>query len=422
MLSTLKNAWKIPDLRKKLLYTLWIIVIFRLGAAIPVPGIDKAKLAQMFAESGEGLIGFFNLMSGGSFKNFTIFALGISPYITASIIMNLLQIAIPALEELSKQGEEGKKKMAQYTRYGTVTLALIQAFGFSFGIFRSAFVNPGMKSIAVSVITLTAGVAFLMYLGEKITENGIGNGISLFIFAGIISRIPGGIISTFMKIQTGDINLLSVVLFAAIAVAVVVGVIFIQEGKRKIPVQYAKRVIGRKMYGGQSTHIPLKVNQSGVIPVIFAMSLLMFPITISQFWPQSGFYYFAKNYLNSTSVLYNVLYAILIMFFAYFYTSVTFNPVEVAKNMKKNGGYIPGIRPGRPTSEYLSKTLNRLTLAGAVFLAGIAILPNIILALGTLQIRFGGTALLIAVGVSLETTKQIEAQMMMRHRKGFLND
>jgi preprotein translocase subunit SecY len=420
LLTTLRNAWKIPDLRKKLIYTMMMIVIFRLGAAIPVPGIDKAKLAELFTNSGEGLIGFFNLMSGGSFKNFTIFALGISPYITASIIMNLLQIAIPSLEALAKEGEEGRKKMARYTRYGTVVLALIQAFGFSVGIFKNAFINPGTLSILVSVVTLTAGVAFLMYLGEKITENGIGNGISLFIFAGIISRLPDGIISTGMRIGTGDVNILNVVIFVAVAIAVIVGVIYIQEGKRKIPVQYAKRVIGRKMYGGQSTHIPLKVNQAGVIPVIFAMSLLMFPITVSQFWPNSGFYYWISNNMNTQTVLYNVLYAILIIFFTYFYTSVTFNPIEVATNMKENGGYIPGIRPGRPTSDYLNRTLTRITLAGAIFLATIAILPNIILALGSLSIRFGGTSLLIAVGVSLDTTKQIEAQMMMRHYKGFI--
>jgi preprotein translocase subunit SecY len=420
LLTTLRNAWKIPDLRKKLIYTMMMIVIFRLGAAIPVPGIDKAKLAELFTNSGEGLIGFFNLMSGGSFKNFTIFALGISPYITASIIMNLLQIAIPSLEALAKEGEEGRKKMARYTRYGTVVLALIQAFGFSVGIFKNAFISPGTLSILVSVVTLTAGVAFLMYLGEKITENGIGNGISLFIFAGIISRLPSGIISTAMRVRTGDVNVLNVLIFVIVAIAVIVGVIYIQEGKRKIPVQYAKRVIGRKMYGGQSTHIPLKVNQAGVIPVIFAMSLLMFPITISQFWPNSGFYYWISNNMNTQTVLYNVLYAILIIFFTYFYTSVTFNPIEVATNMKENGGYIPGIRPGRPTSDYLNRTLTRITLAGAIFLATIAILPNIILALGSLDIRFGGTSLLIAVGVSLDTTKQIEAQMMMRHYKGFL--
>jgi preprotein translocase subunit SecY len=419
MLSTLRNAWKIPDLKKKLLYTLAMLVIFRLGTAIPVPGIDKVKLATLFTAD-EGLIGFFNLMSGGAFKNFTIFALGISPYITASIIVNLLQIAIPALERMAKEGEAGRKKLAQFTRYGTVILALIQAFGISAGFFRNAFIEYNTTSVAISVITLTAGTAFLMYLGEKINENGIGNGISLFIFAGIIARVPDATISITARLFAGDIGIFSVVIFLLVAVVVIMGVIYIQQGARKVPVKYAKRVVGRKMYGGHNTHIPLKVNQAGVIPVIFAISLLMFPITIAQFWPTSGFYLWIKTYFNSTTALYNILNAVLIIFFTYFYTSVIFNPIEVADNMKKNGGFIPGIRPGRPTSEYLTHTMNRLTMAGAVFLAMIATLPNVILALGELQISFGGTSLLIVVGVSLETMKQIEAQMVMRHYQGFL--
>jgi len=419
LLSTLKNAWKIPDLKKRLLYTLAMLIIFRLGTAIPVPGIDKMKLASLFTAD-EGLIGFFNLMSGGAFKNFTIFALGISPYITSSIIVNLLQIAIPALERLAKEGEAGRKKLAQMTRYGTVILALIQAFGISAGFFRRAFINYNTTSIIISVITLTAGTAFLMYLGEKINENGIGNGISLFIFAGIIARVPGATISMIARLFAGDLGIFSIVIFLAVAIVIIMGVIYIQQGARKVPVQYAKRVVGRKMYGGHNTHIPLKVNQAGVIPVIFAISLLMFPITIAQFWPTSGFYLWVKTYFNSTTPIYNVLNGLLIIFFTYFYTSVIFNPVEVADNMKKNGGFIPGIRPGRPTSDYLTRTMNRLTMAGAVFLALIATLPNVILALGELQIRFGGTSLLIVVGVSLETMKQIEAQMVMRHYQGFL--
>jgi preprotein translocase subunit SecY len=419
LLSTLKNAWKIPDLKKRLLYTLAMLIIFRLGTAIPVPGIDKMKLASLFTAD-EGLIGFFNLMSGGSFKNFTIFALGISPYITASIIVNLLQIAIPALERLAKEGEVGRKKLAQLTRYGTVILALIQSFGISAGFFRQAFINYNTTSIAISVITLTAGTAFLMYLGEKINENGIGNGISLFIFAGIIARVPDATIDIIVRLFGGDIGIFSVIIFLIVAIVIIMGVIYIQQGARKVPVQYAKRVVGRKMYGGHNTHIPLKVNQAGVIPVIFAISLLMFPITIAQFWPASGFYLWIKTYFNSTTALYNVLNGLLIIFFTYFYTSVIFNPVEVADNMKKNGGFIPGIRPGRPTSEYLTRTMNRLTMAGAVFLALIATLPNVILSLGELQIGFGGTSLLIVVGVALETMKQIEAQMVMRHYQGFL--
>ncbi|OPL07707.1 MAG: preprotein translocase subunit SecY [delta proteobacterium ML8_F1] len=419
MLSTLKNAWKIPDLKKRILYTLAMLIIFRLGAAIPVPGIDKMKLATLFTAD-EGLIGFFNLMSGGAFKNFTIFALGISPYITASIIVNLLQIAIPSLEAMAKEGEAGRKKLAQFTRYGTVILALIQSFGISVGFFRQAFITYNAQSVAISVITLTAGTAFLMYLGEKINENGIGNGISLFIFAGIIAGIPDATIRIGSQLMAGELSILSIMVFLIIAVIVIMGVIYIQQGARKVPVQYAKRVVGRKMYGGHNTHIPLKVNQAGVIPVIFAISLLMFPITIAQFWPSSGFYLWISTYFNSTTLLYNTLNAVLIIFFTYFYTSVIFNPMEVSENMKKNGGFIPGIRPGRPTTEYLTRTMNRLTMAGAVFLAAIATLPNVILALGELQISFGGTSLLIVVGVALETMKQIEAQMVMRHYQGFL--
>lgn len=419
MLGTLRNAWKIPDLKKRLLYTVMMMIIFRLGAAVPVPGIDKVKLASLFTGE-DGLLGFFNLMSGGAFKNFTIFALGISPYITASIIMNLLQIAIPQLEALAKEGEEGRKKIARFTRYGTVILALIQSFGISVGLFRNAFLHPGTASTAIAVLTLTAGTAFLMYLGEKINENGIGNGISLFIFAGILARVPDDIKLVITRLIAGEISYLHVVLFIAIAIAIIAGVIYIQQGSRKVPVQYAKRVVGRKMYGGHSTHIPLKVNQAGVIPVIFSISILMMPITVAQFWPDSGAYSWLSRNFNQASALYNVLNAVLIVLFTYFYTSVTFNPIEVADNLKKNGGFIPGIRPGRPTSDYLQRTLTRITFAGGVFLAIIATIPNVILALGDMKISFGGTSLLIAVGVSLETFKQIEAHITMRHYQGFL--
>lgn len=397
-----------------------MLIIFRLGASIPVPGIDKAKLATLFTGD-NGLLGFFNLMSGGAFKNFTLFALGITPYITASIILNLLQIAFPeTIGAMAKEGEEGRKKMVQWTRYGTVVLALIQSIGMSMGLFRNAFISYNTLSIVVSVMTLTAGTAFLMYLGEKVTENGIGNGISLFIFAGIIARVPADVLVTFQKVQAGEVNPLNVGLFAVIAIMIIAGIIYIQQGTRKIPVQYAKRVVGRKMYGGQSTHIPLKVNQAGVIPIIFAMSILMFPMTIAQFIPNSGFAIFMKTWFSQSSILYNLLYALLILFFTYFYTFVTFNVEEMSENMKKNGGFIPGIRPGKPTTEYLEKTLKRITLAGAIFLALIAVLPNLVLAFGSLQVQFGGTSLLIAVGVALETMKQIEAQMVMRHYQGFL--
>jgi len=400
-----------------------MFAIFRLGTSIPVPGIDREILNQFFASDG-GLLNFFNFMSGGAFKNFTIFALSITPYITSSIIMQLLTIAIPKLEALAKEGEEGRKKIAQFTRYGTVVLAVIQATGISIGLFRRALISTDFWAVATVIITLTAGTAFLMWLGEQITENGIGNGISLIIFAGIISRVPLGISQTFQKVSAGEMSVLPLLIFAVLALFVIAGVIAIQQGTRKIPVQYAKRVVGRKMYGGQSTHIPLKVNQAGVIPVIFAISLLQFPMTLTYFFPDGGFANFVAKYLSPTGspgiYFYNLLYALLIIFFTYFYTAITFNPVEVADNMKKNGGFIPGIRPGKKTAEYLQKSLNKITLAGAFFLAMIAVLPTLILNFTSIDFRFGGTALLIAVGVSLETMKQIEAQMVMRHYQGFL--
>lgn len=423
MLATLRNAWKIPDLKKKILYTLMMMAIFRLGANIPVPGMRREILQGMFNQEG-GLLSFFNFISGGAFKNFTIFALSISPYITASIIMNLLTIAIPSLEALSKEGEEGRKKIAQYTRYGTVILAIIQAIGISVGLFQRALISTDFWNVSVVVITLTAGTAFLMWLGEQITEKGIGNGISLIIFTGIVSRLPVSVAQTFQKMKIGEISIVSLVIFLVLAVIIIAGVIAIQQGTRKIPVQYAKRVVGRKMYGGHSTHIPLKVNQAGVIPVIFAISLLQFPLTLTYFFQGGGFAAFVAKYLSPTGNpgvwIYNILYAILIIFFTYFYTAITFNPIDIANNMKKNGGFIPGIRPGKPTSEYLEKTLTRITLAGALFLAIIAVMPSIILNFTSLQFQFGGTALLIAIGVALETMKQIEAQMVMRHYQGFL--
>lgn len=423
MLETLRNAWKIPDLRKKMTFTMLMLMIFRLGAVIPVPGVNIDYVRNIVENA--GLLSMFDMFSGGAFGNMTIFALSITPYITASIIMQLLTIAIPALEELSKEGEEGKKKIAQYIRYGTVILAFIQATGISVGLFRGALIQRDTFSIIVVILTLTAGTAFLMWLGEQITEYGIGNGISLLIFAGIVSGIPDGVYRTFMLTSQGEIHVISLVIFAIVALFIVAGVVAIQEGQRRIPVQYAKRVVGRKMYGGQSTHIPLKVNQAGVIPVIFAMSILAFPQTIAFFVGEtSGFARFVERWLSPAGspgvYIYAILTATLIIFFTYFYTAVTFNPVEIASNMKKNGGFIPGIRPGKPTSDYLGKVLNRITLAGAVFLAFIAMMPMIILNLTGMPVAFGGTALLIVVGVALETVKQIESQMMMRHYQGFL--
>jgi len=423
LLATLRNAWKIPDLRKKMTFTMLMLMIFRLGAVIPVPGVNIEYVRNIVQNA--GLLSMFDMFSGGAFGNMTIFALSITPYITASIIMQLLTIAIPALEELSKEGEEGRKKIAQYIRYGTVVLALIQATGISVGLFRGALIQRDTFSIIVVILTLTAGTAFLMWLGEQITEHGIGNGISLLIFTGIVSGIPDGVYRTFMLTSQGEIHIITLVIFAVVALLIVAGVVAIQEGQRKIPVQYAKRVVGRKMYGGQSTHIPLKVNQAGVIPVIFAMSILAFPQTIGFFVGEnSGFALFISKWMSPAGspgvYIYALLSALLIIFFTYFYTAVTFNPIEIASNMKKNGGFIPGIRPGKPTSDYLAKVLNRITLAGAVFLATIAMLPMIILNLTGMPVAFGGTALLIVVGVALETVKQIEAQMMMRHYQGFL--
>ena len=360
-------------------------------------------------------------MSGGNFKTFTIFALGISPYITASIVLNLLQIAFPALEALAKEGETGRKKIVQYTRYLTVVLALIQGIGFSLGYFQRFFINPGAWSTFIAVLTLTAGTAFLMYLGEKITDKGIGNGISLFIFAGIIASLPSTLLNMYTNVTLGQLNIIQVLIFGVLAVFIIMGIIFIQQGQRKIPVQYAKRVVGRKMYGGQTTHIPLKVNQAGVIPVIFAISILMFPATVAAFFPGSGFAIFVGKWLGQTSIIYNLLYVLLIIFFTYFYTNITFNPVDVADRLKTNGGFIPGIRPGRPTAEHLSKSLNKITIVGALFLAVIAVLPNFLGAITSTQFSFGGTSILIVVSVSLETMKQVEAQMLMRHYEGFLN-
>ncbi|MBS4537336.1 preprotein translocase subunit SecY [Clostridium sp. D2Q-11] len=423
MLSTLRNAWKIPDLRRKILFTLLMLAIFRLGSNIPVPFMDKEFIKQLFEGSGGGVLELFNLMSGGAFGRMTIFALNIYPYITASIVIQLLTIVIPQLEALAKEGEAGRKKIAQYTRYLTVIFALIQAIGISVGLFQGAVIGDGILPISVVVITITAGTAFLMWLGEQITENGIGNGISLIIFTGIISRIPGGIYNAFnLWLKAKTVSIIELILFAIVAVIVIAGVVAIQEGQRRIPVQYAKRVVGRKMYGGQSTHIPLKVLMAGVIPVIFASSLLAFPQTLAFFFEgwAAGISKWFSPQGNPGVWIYSTLNVLLIVFFTYFYTAIQFNPVEYANNLKQNGGFIPGIRPGRPTSEYLNRVISRITLVGAMVLALIATLPTILSSFGNLNIGFGGTALLIVVGVALETVKQIESQMMMRHYKGFL--
>ncbi len=424
MFKTLRNAWSIPDLRKKMLYTLLMIFVFRLGSFIPVPGLNPDALAALVAE-GNSLFGMLNAFSGNSFSNATIFAMGITPYINSSIILQLLTVAIPALERLSKEGEEGRKVIAKWTRIVTIILAFIQATGLYFGI-EGAVKNPGVMSYITIVSTFTAGTAFLMWLGEQITQKGVGNGISIIIFSGIVASLPtmfGSLWMAVTEFQTVSWWVFAIVV--AIFLAMIAFVVFITDAERRIPVQYAKRMVGRKMYGGQSTHIPLKVAMAGVIPIIFAMSILSFPTTIMQFTgtPTSGFWGKFWSFFQPTSWVYIVIYFLLIVFFTYFYTAIQFNPIEVANNMKKNGGFVPGIRPGKPTSDFISRILSKITLSGAFFLGFVAILPLVMgiidPALSTVQL--GGSSLLIMVGVALETVKQIESQMLMRHYKGFLD-
>lgn len=420
MIDSFQHAFKVGDLRKKLLFTLVMFLVFRLGAHIPVPGINTNALQQLLQGQ---LFGFFDIISGGAFKRFSIFAMSITPYINASIIMQLLTIVVPKLEELNKEGEEGRKIIAQYTRYGTIVLALIQAIGMAFALNKSgALTNPGMVSYIIIAISLTAGTAMLMWIGEMITEKGIGNGISLIIFAGIVARIPSQIHGVGQELSGGIVGAFNILLFIVLALAIIAAVVAVNEGQRRISIQYAKRVVGRKMYGGQSTFLPLKVNAGGVIPIIFAMSLMMFPATIGSWMSQtSAFNRFISTYFSYSSVLYNVLYALLIIFFTYFYVAIIFNPVDVADNIKKYGGFIPGIRPGRPTAEYIDRVLSRLTAAGGVFLALIAILPNFVIGLtGITSLWFGGTALLIVVGVALDTMKQIESHLLLRSYEGFV--
>ena len=424
-LKSLGQAFKVPELRRKIIFTILMMIVFRIGCCIPIPGIDRSVLADYFG-SASGLFSLFDMFSGGSFSNFTIFALSITPYVTASIILQLLTVAIPRLEALAREGTEGRKKIAQYTRYLTVVLAFVQSIGLTVGLFRSAVIDDSFFSLATIILCLTAGTAFLMWLGEQINEHGIGNGISIIIMAGIVARMPSDLHQSISKVQAGEVSVVSLIIFVIFAIAVVIGIIEIQQGTRKIPVQYAKRVVGRKMYGGQNTHIPLKVNQAGVIPVIFSLSILQFPLTITYFMSQnSSFTQFVSKYLSTSGTpgvwIYAALNILLTIFFTYFYTAIIFNPVEVADNMKANGGFIPGIRPGRPTVDYLTKVMNRINFAGAIFLAAIATLPIIIGNFTALELQFGGTSLLIAVGVALDTMKQLESQMIMRNYQGFLS-
>lgn len=421
MLESLRNSMRLPGLRNRLLFTLLMLAVLRLGSHIPVPGV-KLDIVQKLLGQG-GLLGLVDLFSGGAFKNLAIFAMSVTPYINSSIIMQLLTIVIPKLEEMQKEGEEGRKKIQEYTRYGTVILGLIQAFGTGFYLKRSgAFIHDNWWTLIVIMISLTAGTAFLMWLGEMITEKGIGNGISLIIFAGIVARVPATLKSLLEMLRSGVISIFSVALIGIVVIVVVAAVIMITEGVRKIPVEYAKRVVGKRVYGGQRTHLPMKINQAGVIPIIFAQSLIGLPQTIATWTPTSSWFnQFVARYLNTGVWWFWVIDGLFIIFFTYFYTAVTFNPTEIADNMKKNGGFVPGYRPGKPTADYLARISERLTLVGAIFLAALTILPMALIALTKIQQAYiGGTALLIVVGVGLDTMKQIEAQLVMRHYQGFM--
>ena len=421
MIKALGNVFKVKELRNKVLFMLAMMAVYRLGAHIPVPGVDVALLQErLFGGNFGGALDFLDLFAGGALSNFTIFAMSITPYITASIILQLLTVVVPKLEELSKQGNEGRKKIAQYTRYGTIVLAVIQAIGITLYIQRfGAVPNATAFDVALIIVSLTAGTAFLMWLGEQITDKGIGNGISIIIFTSIISRFPSDMYNTYELLQAGTISILNVLIFALLAITIVAGIIFVQQGERRIPVQYSKRIVGRRVYGGRSTHIPMKINQAGVIPVIFASSVLLFPGIIAQVLPYDWATSLA-NAISPGSGLYMVLYGLMILFFTYFYTAITFNPEEVADNMKKYGGFIPGIRPGRPTINYLDKVLMRVTLAGAIFLTIVALLPFAMQPLTGVTISFGGTSLIIMVGVALKTMEQIESHLLMRHYEGFM--
>ncbi len=438
MFSTFINAFKVKDIRRKLLFTLGCLVVVRLGSLIPAPGINQALVANYMATLD---LGFFTALTGGSLSQMSIFALNISPYITSSIIMQLLTIAIPALAELQKDGESGKKKIAEFSRYLTVALALIESTAMAIGFSNKGFTDDGVLTIILIVVSFTAGSAFLMWLGENITEHGVGNGISIILGINIIASLPSDFVNlynTFVKGASKTIyGILAAVVIIAIVLVLLVLIILLQDAQRKIAVQYSKKMQGRKMVGGNSTYLPLKVNTAGVIPVIFAMSIFQFPVIISSFfgvhgsrttfWRKVLYMCNTQNWfdLDNGAFKYTVgaiLYVIMLIFFAYFYTSVTFNPIEVASNMKKNGGFIPGIRPGKPTTDYLTKVLNYIVLIGALFLAVVALIPIVFSGLFNAAVSFGGTSLIIVVGVVLETMKQIESQLLVRHYKGFLND
>ena len=421
MLSKIKQSWKVKDVRRRILYTLMMILIFRIGTTIPVPGVDTSIISKLV--SGNSLLALYNMFTGGAFSNFTLFALGIGPYITASIIIQLLTVGFESLKELQKSGEEGRKKMNMYTKYTALVLAIIQAVGITLGVIKSALTSDSIFSIATVIMTLVSASMILMWMGDRITEKGLGNGSSIIIFVGIISRIPSDLISVVKSVQSGTLVLWLAIVLAVIMLVTIALVTFINEAVRKIPVQYAKKVVGRKLYGGQNSHIPMKVNQSGVMPIIFASSLLAFPQTIALFMGKNA-QNFVSTYLSTSGDIgfwiYRSLEVLLIVFFSYFYTTISFNVDDIAENMKNNGGFIPGIRPGRPTVDYLSKILSRITLAGALFLAVIAMIPAFTVHFMSVNMSLAGTSILIVVGVALELKRQLESHLVMRSYQGFL--
>ncbi len=429
MRAGIGTAANIPELRRRVLFTLMMLAIYRVGVQIPTPGINGEALAAFFTKNASTLFGMLNMFSGGALGNFSIFALGIMPYISASIIFQLLTVVVPQLEALSKEGESGRHKITQYTRYATVVLSLVQGLFISIGLESMTapvggemiVIDPGWSFRLMTMLTLTSGTAFIMWLGEQMTERGIGNGISLIIFAGIVARMPAAIAQSFKMLGSGNFNLVFILLILAMMAAVIAFIVFMETAYRRIPIQYAKRVVGRRMYGGQKSHLPLKINMANVIPPIFASSIMMFPATIGGFikvdWVQR-----AAAWLQSGSLPYNILYVAMIVFFCFFYTAVTFNPTDMAENLKKNGGFIPGVRPGKRTSEFIDKIMVRLTVIGAIYLSAVCVLPTVMIKELQVPFYFGGTALLIVVGVAIDTISQIESHTIMRNYDGFLKE
>lgn len=422
------NILKIPELKRRILITFGFLVVYRIGVHIPTPGVNADALAEFFARHQDTIFGIFDMFSGGALERMSVFALGIMPYISASIILQLLTVVIPHLEQLKKEGEQGRRQITKYTRYGTVVLSFVQGFGISIGLENMSapgdmpiVIEPGWSFRLLTAITLTAGTAFIMWLGEQISERGIGNGISLIIFAGIVARMPQAMGNTFRMMSTGEMGLFAVIILILLMVGVIAFINFMEQGQRRIPVQYAKRVVGRRMYGGQSTHLPLKINTSGVIPPIFASSLIMFPATLASFFQDVPMMQSVASAMRPGSVIYELIFVGFIVFFCYFYTAITFNPADVAENMKKYGGYIPGIRPGKRTADYIDRVLTRITLGGAIYVSAVCVLPSVLMTKFNVPFYFGGTALLIVVGVAMDTVNQIESHLITRNYEGFLS-